>query len=84
MLEALILIVFSVALGDSDAIVNVVQPHAILGDIPDRVRAATSIQSLENSVEVVRPYFDASALRRIATTMYSTRAKGSVSYYFST
>ena len=35
MLEALFFIVLSVALSDRDAVIDIVQPHAVVGHVPN-------------------------------------------------
>lgn len=65
MLEALFFIVLSIALGDSDSVVDIVQPHGIVGHIPDRAGAAASFQIVRLLAEGVRPYLDSGALGRV-------------------
>ena len=61
MLEALFLIVLSVALSDSNAVIDVVQPHAIVSHVPDRAGTTASLKVCRFLVESVRPNLDASA-----------------------
>lgn len=63
MLETLILVVLAVALSDSDTVVDIVQPHAVIRHISDRARAATPLQVGRLLAKVIRPNFDASTLR---------------------
>lgn len=60
MLEALFFIVLSVALSNRDAVINIVQPHAIVGHISDRAGTTASLEVCRLLVERIRPNLDAS------------------------
>lgn len=59
MLEALFFIVLSVALSDRDAVIDIVQPHAIVGHVSDRAGTTTSFEVCRFLIEGVGPHFDA-------------------------
>ena len=59
MLEALFFIVLSVALSDSDAVIDIVQPHAIVGHVSDRTGTTASLKVCRFLVERIGPNFDA-------------------------
>jgi len=44
MLETLFFIVLPVALSDGDAVIDVVQPHAVVRHVSDRAGTSTSIE----------------------------------------
>lgn len=60
MLEALFFIVLSVALSNRDAIVDIVQPHSIVGHVFDRAGTTASLEICRLLVERVGPDLDAS------------------------
>lgn len=60
MLEALFFIVLSVALSNRDAIVDVVQPHSIVGHVFDRAGTTASLEVCRLLVKRVGPDLDAS------------------------
>lgn len=60
MLKALFFIVLSVALSDRDAVVDIVQPHSIVGHISDRAGTTASLEVCRLLVERIRPNLDAS------------------------
>jgi len=61
MLEALFFIVLSIALSDRDAVVDIVQPHAIVGHVSDRAGTTASLEVGRLLVECVGPNLDAGA-----------------------
>lgn len=61
MLEALFFIVLSIALGNRDAVIDIVQPHAIVGHVSDRTGTTASLKVYRLLVERVGPNFDTSA-----------------------
>jgi len=61
MLEALFFIVLSVALSDRDAVIDIVQPHAIVGHVSDRAGTTASLEVCRLLVERVGPNLNASA-----------------------
>jgi hypothetical protein len=62
MLEALFFIVLSVTLSNRDTVIDIVQPHAIVGHVSDRAGTTASLEVCRLLVECVRPNLDASAL----------------------
>lgn len=65
MLEALFLIVLSVALSNRDTVIDVIQPHAIVGHVPDRAGSTASLEVRRFLVESVGPNFDAGTFRGV-------------------
>ena len=61
MLEALLLVVLAVTLRDCDAVIDIVQPQAVVRHIPDRAGAAAALEVGGLGAEGVRPHFDAGA-----------------------
>jgi hypothetical protein len=62
MLEALFFIVLTVALGYSDPVINIIQPHAIVSHVPDRARTTSAIEVCRFLAERVGPDLDTGAL----------------------
>ena len=62
MLEALFLIVLSVALSDCDAVIDVIQPHAVVRHVSDRAGTTSSVEVRRLLAEAVGPDLDAGTL----------------------
>ena len=60
MLEALLFIVLSIALSNRDAVIDIVQPHAIVGHVSDRAGTTASLEVCRLLIERVGPDLDAS------------------------
>lgn len=65
MLETPRLVVLTVTLCDGDAIVDVVEPHILVGHIPDEASATSAREGLALLAELVGPDLDAGAFRGI-------------------